>query len=605
MSRKSSLRRRLLAVLVAAALAVIVASLACQGDIGPQGERGQLGPLGETGQQGERGPAGPQGDTGPQGERGATGPRGDAGPQGETGPAGPQGDRGPAAVAEPTYDTWKGIGLTKLGTYDSGVTFESAAEIVSYDPTTERAFIVNAMSASVDVLDISTPSSPIKIETIEVSSMGAGVNSIDVHGGVLAVAVEGEKFDSPGTAAFFDTGSLDLLGTAPTGVLPDMIVFSPDGRYVLTADEGQPNDDYTIDPAGTVTVIDVSGGFESPGVAAAIFDEDRFNIEALAARGLRVFGPGAGLAADIEPEYITVSPDSQTAYVTLQENNAVAVVDIASATVTRILPLGYKDHLLRGNELDASNEDGGISIGPWPVLGMYQPDAIASYVASDGHLYLVTANEGDARDYDGYSEEERVADLVLDPDRFPNAADLQAEENLGRLKTTSAFGDTDGDGDHDVIYSYGARSLTIWDTGGNVVFDSGSRLAWMLAERSPTTFNSNGLADSFDSRSDDKGAEPEAVALASLYGRTYAFLGLERAGGVVIFDITHPEKSLLVDYVNNANPTGSFDTGDTGDVGPEGIEFVAAEDSPTGTPLLLVANEISGTTTIYEISLNQ
>lgn len=127
----------------------------------------------------------------------------------------------------------------------------------------------------------------------------------------------------------------------------------------------------------------------------------------------------------------------------------------------------------------------------------------------------------------------------------------------------------------------------------------------MLAERSPATFNSNGLADSFDSRSDDKGAEPEAVAVASLYGRTYAFLGLERAGGIAIFDITHPEKSLLVDYVNNANPGGSFDTGDTGDVGPEGIEFVAAEDSPTGSPLLLVANEISGTTTIYEISLNQ
>ena len=467
--------------------------------------------------------------------------------------------------------------MTPLGTYDSGATFESAAEIVTYDPLNERAFVVNGRSESVDVLDISDPTAPAKMDTIDVSSFGGGVNSIDVHGGVLSVAIEGQDVDSPGTAAFFNTHSLKLLGTAQTGVKPDMIVFSPDGNYVLTADEGQPNDDYTIDPPGTVTVIDVSGGFRNPRVSTASFDESQFDMDALAARGLRVFGPGADLAADSEPEYITASPDSLTAYVTLQENNAVAVVDIPTATVVRILPLGYKDHSLWGNELDASDQDNGISIVSWPVLGMYQPDAMALYVPPDGHLLLVTANEGDARDYDAYSEVARVADLQLDPDKFPNAAELQADEQLGRLKTTSAFGDTDGDGDHDVIYSYGARSLTIWDTSGNLVFDSGSQVAWMLAECSPTTFNSNGLADSFDSRSDDKGTEPEAIAVADLYGRTYAFLGLERAGGIVIFDITHPEKSRLIAYVNNANPEGNFETGNTGDVSPESIEFVGAD----------------------------
>ncbi len=495
------------------------------------------------------------------------------------------------------------IGLELMGSYSTGTVFASAAEIVAFDPTTNRAFVVNAEAASVDVLDVSDPSSPAKVGTVDVSSIGNAVNSIDVHGGTLAVAVEGSNVDSTGTAAFFNTRTLQKMGAVRTGVLPDMIVFSPDGNYVLTANEGQPSDDYTIDPPGTVTVIDVSGGFSNPTASTATFDADRFNLDWLAPLGLRVFGPNADLAADSEPEYITISPDSSTAYVTLQENNAIAVVDIPSATITRILPLGYKDHSLPDNELDASNEDDGISIASWPVYGMYQPDAIASYVAPDGFLYLVTANEGDARDYDGYSEEARVKDLELDPASFPNAEELQADEMLGRLKTTTAFGDTDGDGDHDVIYSYGARSLTIWDTSGNVVFDSGSQIARMLAERSPETFNSNGLADSFDSRSDDKGSEPEAVAVAQINGRHYAFLGLERAGGIVIFDITHPAKTWLVDYVNNSNADGDLEAGTAGDVGPEGIEFVPAADSPTGVPLLLVANEISGTTTVYQISV--
>ena len=179
---------------------------------------------------------------------------------------------------------------------------------------------------------------------------------------------------------------------------------------------------------------------------------------------------------------------------------------------------------------------------------------------------------------------------------------MQAEENLGRLKTTSASGDTDGDGDHDVFYSYGARSLTIWDTNGNVVFDSGSQIAHMLAKRSPETFNSQGTASSFDSRSDDKGPEPEAIAIGSLNGRLYAFLGLERAGGIVIYDVTNPSGATLVDHVNNANPNGDVDFGTTLDVAPEGIEFVPAQYSPTGMPLLLVANEVSGTTTVYAVT---
>ena len=488
------------------------------------------------------------------------------------------------------------ISLTKLGTYTSS----EGAEIVAFDPSTARAFVT--AGATVEVVDVSDPSKPVLEHVIDASADGDGVTSVDVKGGLVGLAVDADRDANPaapGKALFYSATSFMRIAEAETGVLPDMITFTPDGKYALVANEGEPSDDYATDPVGSITVIDVDGGFST---ATAAFDASAFDLDALQAGGLRIFGPGAGLAEDVEPEYITVSPDSSTAYVALQENNALAVVDVASATVTEILPLGYKDHSLPGNELDASNEDGGINIRNWPVLGMYQPDAIASYMAPDGEVYIVTANEGDARDYDGYSEEERVKDLTLDPSAFPNAAVLQADDMLGRLKTTSANGDIDGDGDHDVIYSYGARSLTIWDTDGNVVFDSGSSIARAMTEYAPEAFNSNGLADGFDGRSDDKGAEPEAVAVARLWGRTYAFLGLERIGGIVVFDVTYPRETRLLDYVSNTNRYGDLDTGTAGDIAPEGLEVVSAEDSPTGAPLLLVANEVSQTVTVYEIA---
>ena len=484
------------------------------------------------------------------------------------------------------------VALNRLGSIRS----ESGAEIVAFDPASNRAFVTTG--PAIEALDLSDPSEPVLVGSIDITAVGGGVNSVAVKNGVVAAAVEAAEVDAAGVVAFYEAATLAPLGTAAAGVLPDMVAFTPDGRYVLTANEGEPSDDYAIDPAGTITVIDISRGVASAASRHAAFDPADFDLDALASGGLRVFGPGADLSNDLEPEYVTVSPDSATAYVTLQENNGLAVVDIASATVTGILPLGFKDHSMPANRLDASNRDGGINLRTWPVLGMYQPDAISSFTAPDGNLYLITANEGDARDYDGYSEEVRVADLTLDPAAYPNAAALQADAALGRLKTTTALGDTDGDGDTDQIYAYGARSFSIWDTQGRLVFDSGSAIADLLAEQAPAIFNANsGSAGDFDSRSDDKGTEPEAVTVARLAGRTYAFVGLERAGGIVIYDVTYPAEARLLGYANDVNPH----LDDPADVSPEGLTVVPADASPTGTPLLLVANEISLTVTVYEI----
>lgn len=226
------------------------------------------------------------------------------------------------------------------------------------------------------------------------------------------------------------------------------------------------------------------------------------------------------------------------------------------------------------------------------------PDAIAAYSA-DGETYLVTANEGDARDYDGYGEEERLGDLVLDAAIFPDAAELQRDEALGRLRVSTVSVDQDGNGLVDRIAAFGARSFTIWDTAGNVVFDSGSALERITAEALPEFFNSSGENETSDERSDDKGPEPEALALGELGGRVYAFVGLERIGGILVWDITDPRSPVYVTYVNNRDFTAASES--AGDLAPEGIVFVSAEESPIGEPLLLVASELSGTTTVWRI----
>ncbi len=510
-----------------------------------------------------------------------------------------------------------------IGRHSTGVFDDAAAEIPVYDPATQRLFVVNA-TAGVDVLDASDPTNPTKLFTIN----ALGSNSVAVHGGVLAVAVEDANQQANGTVQFYNTNlsELDLpVNTVTVGPLPDMLTFNADGSRVLVANEGQPNDDYDVDPEGSVSIIDLSRGVGSASVATAGFGSFNAQRAALEAAGVRIYGPNvtatdgrATVAQDVEPEYIAVAGDK--AYVSLQENNAVAIVDIPSATVTDIVALGFKDHSLAdsgfksfdgvnnsSNALDASNRDDAINIANWPVLGMYQPDAIAAYEAN-GQTYLVTANEGDARDYDGFSEETRVEDLLLDTQEFPNASTLQEEENLGRLRTTNASGDTDGDGPIDQIFSFGARSFSIWLVDGNsldLVFDSGDDFEQITAGIIPDDFNSNNDEnDSFDSRSDDRGPEPEGVVLGQIGNTVYAFIGLERVGGVMVYDVTDPSDPSFIQYFNSRDfsvEDVEDDLALAGDLGPEGLAFIGASDSPTGVPLLVVANEVSGTTAIFEI----
>jgi hypothetical protein len=508
------------------------------------------------------------------------------------------------------------IQLQPLGTYASGNFAVAAAEIVAYDAFTRRAFVVNASDTTVDVLNLADPSNPVKIHVIDASALGGAANSVDAHGGILAVAIEANDKQANGLVAFYRTKDFTLLGSVEVGALPDMLTFTSDGNYVLVANEGEPNSDYTIDPPGSISIIDLRRGVAKATVRHAGFEAFNGQMEALREKGVRIYGPNASVAQDLEPEYITV--EGKRAYVTLQEANAIAVVDIAKAKVLNILPLGFKEHSLPGNELDPSDRDNGIRIANWPVLGMYQPDAIASY-RFKGKTYLVTANEGDTRDYDGFAEEVRVGagSVVLDPTSFPDAAALKANASLGRLTITRPFGDTDGDGDFDKLYLPGGRSFSIWSEQGQQVFDSGSDFESITANLLPAEFNSNHEEQpSADTRSDNKGPEPEGLALGEILGRMYAFIGLERMSGIMVYDITDPRDVQFVQYMTNRDfsvaPCLDDATGEctianpaAGDLGPEGLRFVPWYLSPIFKPLLIVGNEVSGSTTIYEVRVTR
>ena len=590
--------------------------------------------------------------------------------------------------------------LQLLGRYapDDAPFDEGSAEIVAYDAATQRIFVVNADSKEVDVLDAAAPSAPALLNTLDVAgdveaemgladgALGAA-NSLAVRNGVMAVAIEADDKQAPGYVAFYDTAGNDLLGAVQVGALPDMVTFTPDGDTVLVANEGEPADDYSVDPEGSVSVIDISGGVASASVATAGFadfnvggprhaelpaevrifgnkgrtektiagfedsdparvtledasgievgdwltiasDEDPIPYRVAAIDGntltfasdfdgdtdlegelaLYLHDGASSVAEDLEPEYIAVSEDGATAWVSLQENNALAEIDVEAARVDRILALGFKDHGVAGNGLDPSKDDDAINIRTWPLMGMYMPDTIASY-SVDGRAYVVTANEGDSREYDAFVEEADIEDLVLDGGAIANAGELQKEENLGGLGTTTTLGDEDGDNQWETLYAYGARSFSIWDADGQRVFDSGDDFEQKIAEVAPDDFNSNNDEnDSFDDRSDNKGPEPEALTLGQFGERELAFIGLERQGGIMVYDITDPAAPEFLQYTSNRDFGVAVEDDDetanpaAGDLGPEGMAFVAAEDSPTGEPLLVVGNEISGSTTIYRVT---
>jgi phosphodiesterase/alkaline phosphatase D-like protein/2',3'-cyclic-nucleotide 2'-phosphodiesterase (5'-nucleotidase family) len=494
---------------------------------------------------------------------------------------------------------------------DNGLaTGNGGAEIPAFDPASKRAFA--ASNAGVQVVNLANPSAPIRLAPIDPTVDGVGskdVSHVIVKNGVLAVSLIASPDKTlPGKVAFYDASTSAFISSVTVGANPDQLTFTPDGSKILVANEGEmalaSTNPLGGNPDGSVSIIDVSGGFIAPPVTTANFAAWNGQEDALRARGVRVF-PGNSAQIDLEPEYIAIAPDGLTALVTLQEANAVALLDIASATFTAIKPLGLKN--FAPYKVDFSDRDGSgstWSIKPvtgLPVYGMFMPDGISSY-QSGGQTYYVTSNEGDDRnDFLVPAETIAVAATTsvtvggvttttpvydLDNTLFPTETTLKGNAVLGRLSVSNVpglRGDLDNDGDIDRILSYGGRSFSILDANGKRIFDSGDLIDRILTDLYPALYD--------DSRSDNKSAEPEGVSIAVLDGKTYAFIGLERSHSVLVFDVTDPTNVTFTTLATRA-----------GDLNPEGMLNISAADSPTGKPLLLVANEVSYTLTTYEIA---
>lgn len=590
---------------------------------------------------------------------------GDDGAAGTTGPTGQTGQTG-----QPGKDLPRELNIDVVGRFNTGIYGKSAAEIVQFHKASNSAFAINAAENRIEVIslanlpiaavgngitDDSLSSVPFTFpDSVTVkNSDGTDVtvalgeaNSIAIYGDMLAIAVAAPLKTDNGAVLFYSlssTGTGSFIKAVAAGALPDMLTFTPDGSKVLVANEGEPDTDYNADPEGSISVISLTDGvpadvatsinlttdmaFSSDLLSASDYDTDAKRRALLQAAGVKFAGPaGTTVAQDLEPEYITVAADSKKAWVSLQEANAIGIIDLTDMTI-EVKALGMKDW---GQYLiDYSNKDEVASFRKLPnVYGLYQPDSIASY-QWNGATFIVSANEGDSRDWDAYSEDIRAADII-DPDELNKtfSTELQAlydatggDDGLGRLKVTAALVDPDNDGVVEKLYAYGARSFSIWDQNINMVYDSGDDFGRISAAILGNNFNSAHTENKGDNRSDDKGGEPEAIDVGAIEGRTYAFIAQERSGDLFVYDVTNPFQATFVSHYINRDFEANFELDDdladpcdtaegmdctevpqAGDLGPESIKFVAASDSPNGNPLLIIGNEVSGSVTVYQVT---
>lgn len=572
---------------------------------------------------------------------------GDDGAQGETGAQGPQGEQGEAgADGSDGTDASIGIAMDIVGRAFLGN--QTAAEIVQFHAGTSTIYATNGETNTIAVIDASSVNTATMADPINTTSLTpttialpADINgvtlgsltSIAISGDLMAVAVPADVKTDNGYVLFYnglDSSSPAFLDSVEVGALPDMVTFTPDGGKVLVANEGEPSDDYTIDPEGSITVINILASGEPEETGTTVGFSALNGTEAdLMAQGMMFPNPAgrtingtaitSSVAKDLEPEYITATND--VAYVSLQENNGLAILDLEDLTV-EVVGLGTKSWA--GLNIDIQ-EDGAVSFGQYTGLyGVYQPDTIANFTWKDA-TFIVTANEGDAREYffeaadeaactaaggvdfdenDGclaYTDEVKVEDLTAAANS--ELAMLQATGEADDLRVTSAMGDADGDGEYDAAYAFGARSFTIWDQNGLVVYDSGDDFERITASVHGAQFNNGDDENAGDSRSENKGPEPEALTVGQVGDRTYAFIGAERMGGIFVYDVTNPYDVQFAEYIINRDLTEGLTSDDViGDLAPESLVFVSAEDSPSGVPLLVVGSEVSGTVTVWQIN---
>lgn len=512
-----------------------------------------------------------------------------------------------AEVQAGGYENGKGLDMNKIGSYVSGISNPDGgvAEIVSYDAKNNNAWVVNGATGMLDILDLNTMvGGEICAASLDIKAMAAemrpgffygDMTSVSVHPelGLVAVALQAEDYDAAGYVGILNTDG-EMLAMIEAGFQPDMVTFTPDGTKILAANEGEPRNGYgegVVDPAGSVTIIwltaedPASSSHKNIGFEA--FDEKR---EELAANGV-MLTKGSLPSADLEPEYIAC--DNNTAYITLQEANAVAVLDLTTGSYTGVYSLGYQDLGLEANALDLA-EDGAYAANTYPdAVAAYMPDGISMY-ESKGKTYLVTANEGDAREW---GDEEAGTEFCNEIKETLIAADGTNAEKVRVIDPEVTDGLPEGKA---VLFS--SRSFSIFrvdENGLTQVFDSGKDFEELSNKYIPEYFNCSNDDNEYDSRSPKKGPEPESVTVGTIGNDRYAFIALERIGGIMAYRIdVEGETASFVNYINTrdfSEDPGEAEPYLNSDVAPEGLCFIPE------SGILLAAFEVSGTVSAYSV----
>lgn len=494
------------------------------------------------------------------------------------------------------------LDLTQIGRYNSGVMNPDggSAEIVVYNNVNDCAYVINGVKGTLDCVSLSGLASTNSVQDlsateIDVKNLVSGFTygdmtsvAVSPDGQTLAAAIQAEAYDANGYVALFSCGAdggLTFQRAIEVGVQPDMVTFTPDGTKILTANEGEPRLGYVdgSDPAGTVSIIDATSG------AAVNVGFDAFDHETLAGMGI-ILKKNTAPAVDLEPEYIAASNDK--AYVSLQEANAIAVIDLDAERVDGIYSAGFED--LGETAFDINKDDEQYAARTYPgVKSIRMPDGISLYEAN-GKTYLLTANEGDSREWADYLNE-----IERDKGEASPAGNIAAGEVAGKVVY---FDSSDYDGlEADKDYLFGGRSFSMFEVtaeGLQEVFTSGSDFEQLTADYIPDHFNCSNDDASVDDRSGKKGPEAESVTTGTVDGRTYAFVTLERISGIMVYDITDPAKVQYVNYINSRDFSADIKDDDS----VEGMAFVPAAQSATGEALLLGACEVSGTLAAYELT---
>lgn len=506
-------------------------------------------------------------------------------------------------LGDPLLDSIK---INKISEYKVGVTNEDGgvAEIVKYNKDNGKFYLVNGSTnpPSLEIVSLTADESLTREKSIDVQQLAehdgflyGDLTSVNVNTVVkeVVVSVAEQASDKAGKVLVLDYDG-KLLREYKVGIQPDMITRTTDGKFIMTANEGEPRD-AGIDPKGSISIIDTTTGnvknlyFDNP----SLIDDNVIIRGATDANGMiTTLGSKADALHDLEPEYITISEDGSYAYVALQENNAIATISMETQSIISVKGLGYKDLSIASNALDVVKDDK-ILLENVPFKGIYMPDGIASHTIN-GINYIFTANEGDATGWDNRSNESKVSDLKATLVPESAAAQLLAStKTYDKLEAASGM-------PNDSIYLYGARSFSIWNGSTMTqVYDSGNEFERVVGQRLPQYFNVSNSNTTLDSRSTKKGPEPEDVKVGKVGSQVLAFIGFERVGGIAVYNVTDPSNAHFVNYTNTRDYTKGLDT----DSAPEGLEFISAADSPTGKPILLVAHEVGGTVAVYELDV--